>query len=226
MAFYVIFRWRSVPFLICKAGSRDLPKFEPCKAPMDLPKQKLLEVFDKIPPSVQRGEEISKGTRDFAKLRGIETINNKLLHRQFGVISCFPGYITIKHIQSVCKIVNDTLNTNYCFAIWRIEQPYKPVTRHGLGRKLGGGKGSIDHYACPVKMNRVILEVGGNYPEKAMMPVSQKMIDELEADKSIIRAENRNPYSWEFVIKNNILNCGSKMSRYDIEFSKYGPLVQ
>lgn len=27
---------------------------------------------------------------------------------------------------------------------------------------MGGGKGSIDHYATPVKAGRVILEVGGH----------------------------------------------------------------
>lgn len=28
--------------------------------------------------------------------------------------------------------------------------------------RLGGGKGSIDHYVTPIKAGRVILEIGGH----------------------------------------------------------------
>jgi large subunit ribosomal protein L16 len=31
----------------------------------------------------------------------------------------------------------------------------------GQGQRMGGGKGSIDHYVTPVKARRVILEMGG-----------------------------------------------------------------
>ena len=31
-----------------------------------------------------------------------------------------------------------------------------------MGKKLGGGKGSISHYVTPIKAGRVIMEVGGN----------------------------------------------------------------
>ena len=39
---------------------------------------------------------------------------------------------------------------------------FQPVTHHGVGKKLGGGKGSIKYYGTPVRAGRVILEVGGN----------------------------------------------------------------
>ena len=44
-----------------------------------------------------------------------------------------------------------------CFILF-----FQPVTHHGVGKKLGGGKGSIKYYGTPVRAGRVILEVGGN----------------------------------------------------------------
>ena len=35
------------------------------------------------------------------------------------------------------------------------------LTFQGQGQRMGGGKGSIDHYVTPVKADRVILEMGG-----------------------------------------------------------------
>lgn len=37
------------------------------------------------------------------------------------------------------------------FAIWRVDAPWQPCTRKGQGHRMGGGKGSIDHYVTPVK---------------------------------------------------------------------------
>jgi len=60
------------------------------------------------------------------------------------------------------------------FAVWRIPPPWKPVTRKGIGHKMGGGKGSIDHYVTPVKAGRIIIELGGEceFSEIFLMLVS------------------------------------------------------
>lgn len=77
--------------------------------------------------------------------------------------------------------IGRSLETNRMFAVWRVDAPWQPVTKRGQGMRLGGGKGSIDHYVTPVKagvktrtvnvflslnyifsvLGRVILEVGG-----------------------------------------------------------------
>lgn len=35
------------------------------------------------------------------------------------------------------------------------------INFQGLGQRMGGGKGAIDHYITPIKANRVILELAG-----------------------------------------------------------------
>jgi len=57
--------------------------------------------------------------------------------------------------------INKNIEESKMFAIWRIEAPWKPVTRKGIGHKMGGGKGSIDHYVTPVKAGRIIIELAG-----------------------------------------------------------------
>ena len=35
---------------------------------------------------------------------------------------------------------------------YRVDAPYKPITDHGTGKRMGGGKGSIDEYGTPVRL--------------------------------------------------------------------------
>jgi len=124
------------------------------------------------------------------------------------------------------------------FCIWRIDPPNRSVTKHGQGKKLGGGKGTIDHYMYPVKRGRVIIEVGGNISfqevsrmlqqisEKLPFPakvVNQEMMENFEKEEEKLQVENVNKLRWEWAIKNNLLNCLTYAGKYDIEFSHLGP---
>ena len=59
--------------------------------------------------------------------------------------------------------ISRNLDQKKTFAIYRVDAPYKPITSHGVGKKMGGGKGSIDHYGTPVKAGRIILEIGKGF---------------------------------------------------------------
>ena len=51
--------------------------------------------------------------------------------------------------------------------LWIRIFPWKPITRKGQEVPMGGGKGSVDHYAFPVKKGRIIFEIEGISEEKA-----------------------------------------------------------
>ena len=102
---------------------------------------------------------------------------------------------------------------------------------------MGGGKGAIDHYVTPVKGGRVILELGGkiefaeaerflkevahNLPFKAIATSYEKMEAEKMKAKEL-EANNINPYTAEYVIRNNMGGCNKWISRYDKHwFFKY-----
>ena len=80
-----------------------------------------------------------------------------------------PGHYEMMRIG-----INKKIDESRMFAVWRIPAPWKPVTRKGAGHKMGGGKGSIDHYVTPVRAGRIIIELGGacEYGEVFLMLVS------------------------------------------------------
>ena len=69
---------------------------------------------------------------------------NRLL--QFGIIAIHGGYMEPRHFEMLRNKFNRYLIEGKSFAIYRVDAPYKPWTRKGTGKALGGGKGSIDHY--------------------------------------------------------------------------------
>ena len=70
----------------------------------------------------------------------------------------------MKHsnFEAVRRIIFKKLDTSRMFAFWRVEPPWQPMTKKGVGKRMGGGKGSAHHYATPVKAERIIIELGGN----------------------------------------------------------------
>lgn len=102
---------------------------------------------------------------------------------------------------------------------------------------MGGGKGAIDHYVTPIKAGRVIVEMGGTcefaevkhlltlvsdkLPFKAMV-VSQKMMDDIAEEQKKIEEENLNPYTFKYVVQNNMGGCRHWTSPVDsLWFGKY-----
>ena len=99
-----------------------------------------------------------------------------------------------------------------------------------MGKKLGGGKGSISHYETPVKAGRVILEIGGNVYWQEVQPwlknvckmfnfeaiaVNKDLLDRLNAEEQRLQEANQNPYTFEWMVRNNMFDCTRFLSPYD-----------
>ena len=177
-------------------------------------------------------------TKRLSDVRGPETIHNKLIHKQYGIIALSGGNMTYGHFDMIRTAIHRKFDMTQVFAVWRVDAPWKPITRHGQGKKLGGGKGAISHYVTPVKRGRVIVEVGGSVPleflnrvlidlaQKLPFPakvVSQADMENFEKEDEEIRTKNLNHLKWEWCMKNNILNVVNYSGKYDIEFSHLGP---
>jgi large subunit ribosomal protein L16 len=62
--------------------------------------------------------------------------------------------------------------------IWIRIFPDKPVTTKGTEIPMGGGKGSVEHYAAPVKPGRVLFEIDGvpeGIAQEAMKRAAHKL---------------------------------------------------
>ena len=95
---------------------------------------------------------------------------------------------------------------------------------------MGGGKGAIDRYVTPIKAGRVIIEVGGKCELEQVMPflrevaeklpfraraVSQKQLDEEQSLLLEKELANVNPYTTEYLIRNDFAGCHDWISPYD-----------
>jgi len=177
-------------------------------------------------------------TKRMADVRGPELIHNKLIHKQFGIVALSGGNLKHGHFEMMRNTINRNLEITKQFAVWRVDPPWKPVTRHGQGKKLGGGKGAIDHWVTPVKRGRVIVEVGGSCHletvSRLLLDVAQKLpfpaklveqadLDEWEELDEEIRTANVNKLRWEWCLKNNVLNVVNTVGKYDLEYAHLGP---
>merc|ERR1711974_338405 len=116
------------------------------------------------------------------------------------------------------------------FSIYRVDAPYKPITDHGFGKRMGGGKGGIDEYGTPVRAGKVVLEIEGKASWAEVQPwladiakklpfhalaVSAEHLKKLREEEDRLLRTNKNPISFEWLVRNNIFNCQQKLSDYD-----------
>lgn len=201
------------------------------------PDQNKLRLLSKT-PSYPNNFPIPSMPKKNEDLRGPELIHNKLIHKQYGIVALSGGNLLQGHLEMMRNTINKKLDFSRSFAIWRVDPPWKPITRHGQGKKLGGGKGGISHYVTPVKRGRIIIEVGGTLPyeslyrtmvdvaQKLPFPakfVSQQELENWEKEEEYVRVNNLNKLRYEWCIKNNILNVLNYVGKYDIEYAHYGP---
>ncbi|XP_001607733.1 39S ribosomal protein L16, mitochondrial [Nasonia vitripennis] len=218
------------------AGLRFFPP--PIKYDIETPpdtRGKKLSIQPKVPqyPPQMRPFKMQKKLKF---MRGPELVLNKLLHKQYGVIALVGGRMRYGHFEMVRWTCGRKLPEK-AFSLWRVDAPWQPVTKKGAGQRMGGGKGSIDHYVTPVKAGRVIIEVGGplEYAEvkKTLeevahklpfpaMAVSQEMLDQMEENERYKEEHNENPYTMKYIIQNNLGGCHNWISPIDkLYFGKY-----
>lgn len=197
---------------------------------VEFPEKNKLRFLEKVPqyPSTMRPPKCGKRLID---IRGPELIHNRLLHEQYGVMALTGGNLRHGHLEMIRFCVNRRMDARRMFAIWRVDPPWKPITKKSQGKRMGGGKGAINHYVTPVKAGRIIFEMGGNVefhqlryildevvgkmPFKSIA-VSQEILDAMKKDEERQREENINPYSYKYIVENNMLGCHQWISPYDL----------
>nr|CAG4652160.1 EOG090X0DE4 [Triops cancriformis] len=216
------------PTYIATAGVKTFeppPSFEGVK----LPERVKLKFMEKV-PQYTAAVRPPKMMKRLKLMRGPEEIHNQLTLKQYGIIALHGGRLHSGHLEMIRLTIGRKMDTSRVFSVWRIDAPWKPVTKKGQGKRMGGGKGPIDHYVTPVKAGRVIVEVGGlcefaevkpfltevanNLPFKAEV-VSQETMEQKAAEEERLKRENLNPYTAEYLIKNNIQDCHRWVSPYD-----------
>ncbi len=116
--------------------------------------------------------------------RGIETRGTELAFGTFGLKSLDTKWISSRQIEAARRAIIRYLKKGG--KLWVRIFPDKPVTRKGTEVPMGGGKGSVDHYAFPIRPGRVIFELEGIKEELAKEAL-EKAADKLPIKTKFIR---------------------------------------
>ena len=94
-----------------------------------------------------------------SKNRAIETRGTTLEFGNFGLKSLSRAWLTSQQIEAARKTI--TGHAKRAGKLWIRVFPDKPVTKKPPEVTMGGGKGAVDHYVCPVRPGRILFEMDG-----------------------------------------------------------------
>jgi large subunit ribosomal protein L16 len=104
-----------------------------------------------------------------------------------------PIWITSRQIEAARRTITGYVKRGG--KVWIRIFPDKPITQKPAETRMGGGKGSVDHWVAVVKPGRVMFELGGVREDIALeamkraaqkLPIKCKIItrDDVEAEVS------------------------------------------
>ncbi|XP_003969716.1 large ribosomal subunit protein uL16m [Takifugu rubripes] len=192
-----------------------------------LPEKPKLKFMNKV-PNLKKAKKERKRLWD---IQGPARTANTFTTGKYAIVAMGGGYLHWGHLEMIRLTVNRKMDSQTTFARWRVNSPYKPITRKGLGQRMGGGKGAIDHYAVPVRYGRLIVEVGGKvelaevepiltevakklpFPAKVM---SRESLAALQKEQAEREENNQNPWTFKEIIQGNMLGIRKVLSPVDL----------
>ncbi|KAF6725413.1 39S ribosomal protein L16, mitochondrial [Oryzias melastigma] len=192
-----------------------------------LPARPKLKFLNKVP-------NLKKAKKEMKKLRDIQgpaKAANTFTVGQYAIVAMGGGYLHWGHLEMIRLTINRKMDARTTFARWRVNSPYKPITRKGLGQRMGGGKGAIDHYVTPVRYGRLIVELGGKvelgevesvltevakklpFPAKVMSREGLEAFHKAQAD---MEQNNQNPWTFKRIALGNMLGIRKVLSPFDL----------
>ena len=93
------------------------------------------------------------------RIRGLETRSNTIIFGEFGLKALECGKISARQIEATRRAI--TRKVKRRGKLWIRMFPSVPVTSKPVEVRMGKGKGSADHWVCPVKAGKILYEIGG-----------------------------------------------------------------
>jgi large subunit ribosomal protein L16 len=139
-------------------------------------------------PKRTKYRKMQKGRSEGLSYRG-----NSVAFGDYGLMALEPVWITSRQIEAARRTITGYVKRGG--KVWIRIFPDKPVTQKPAETRMGGGKGSVDHWVAVVKPGRVMFELGGVREDIAMealrraaqkLPIKCKIIgrDEVEPEVS------------------------------------------
>ena len=97
--------------------------------------------------------------RQKGRIRGEASRGNRLSFGSIAIQATSRGFITSRQIEASRRAM--TRHVKRDGKIWIRIFPDKPVCNKPAETRMGKGKGSVDHWVCPVKPGRILFEIEG-----------------------------------------------------------------
>ncbi len=97
--------------------------------------------------------------RQKGKNRGEASRGNKIDFGSIAIIATENGFITSRQIEASRRAM--TRHVKRDGKIWIRIFPDKPISAKPAETRMGKGKGSVDHWVCPIKSGRILFEMEG-----------------------------------------------------------------
>jgi len=117
--------------------------------------------------------------------RGKAQAGNTLVFGDFGLQALQSAWITSRQIEAARRTITRYVRRGG--NVWIRIFPDKPVTKKPAETRMGGGKGSPDHWVAVVKPGRMLFELSG--------------VDEAIAKEAMRLASNKLPIATRFMVK-------------------------
>ena len=126
--------------------------------------------------------------------RGKAQTGNKVVFGDFGLQALESAWVTNRQVEAARRAITHYIRRGG--KIWIRVFPDKPVTRKAAETRMGGGKGSPDHWVVVVKPGRILFEMGG--------------VGEEAARGAMRLASYKLPISTRFVLRETYVAPGSE----------------
>lgn len=125
--------------------------------------------------------------RQKGRLKGEASRGNEISFGTLAIQAVGRGFITSRQIEASRRAM--TRYVKRSGKIWIRIFPDKPISKKPAETRMGKGKGSVDHWVCPIRPGKVLFEIDGVNPEvakeafrlaMAKLPVKTKIISREE----------------------------------------------
>jgi large subunit ribosomal protein L16 len=99
------------------------------------------------------------------RLKGKAQSGNTVAFGEYGLQALEPSWLTSRQIEAARRAI--VRHVRRGGQVWIRVFPDKPVTKKPAETRMGGGKGSPDHWVAVVKPGRILFELAGVKEETA-----------------------------------------------------------
>jgi large subunit ribosomal protein L16 len=122
------------------------------------------------------------------RLKGKAQSGNTVAFGEYGLQALEPSWLTSRQIEAARRAI--VRHVRRGGQVWIRVFPDKPVTKKPAETRMGGGKGSPDHWVAVIKPGRILFELAG--------------VKEETAKEALSLASHKLPIAVQFVTRDEI----------------------